>query len=97
MSPCSSEDRGNSDACVGFDKVAGPGSVSPSPFSTERSICATGANKGRGRGDAVRILESVHVVGRVPGAALEPVELLFECIPMAFSVCSELVRNGRRL
>ena len=99
MSPCSSGDRGNPDACVGFDKVTGPGpgSVSPSLFSTGRSICASGTDKGRDRGDAVRILESVHVVGRVPRTALESVELLFECTPMAFSVCSVLGRNGWRL
>ena len=94
MSPFSSGDRGNSDVCVGFDKVTGPGSVSPSIFSTGGSICASGTDKGRDRGDAVRILESVHVVGRVPGTTLESIELLFERTPMA---CPELGRIRGRL
>lgn len=78
-----------------FDKVTGPGSMSPSLCSADGSTCPSGTDRERVRGDVVKILESVHVAGCVPGTVLEPVELLFERAPMAGSVCSELGRNGQ--
>jgi hypothetical protein len=95
LSPCSSGERGTSDACVDLDKVTGAGCMSPSLCSTRGSICAIGRGRGRLRGDVVRTLASVHVGVPVPagGTALEAVELLFECTPTARSIGSELGRK----